>query len=245
MATGSITVGHCIPWFATIIDRTSGFRVSTMTVSAHVTQKYNLGPVKSWVSNAAYLLGTKFGFTTIYGWRQTDPYPDHPSGHALDFMISSHQQGEDLKNYAVANHANLGIKYIIWNRTYYADSNGWKGSPYTATSNPHTDHVHITFLDQPGPWISSPGFTPPDTATLTATTQPEEPSSYQCAWMLHLPINGDTCIISKSSLRAVLGGLMLVGGAALMIVGLAFVTVYGLGRSETARQVVSTARKFV
>lgn len=105
-----------------------------------------LGPVKSWVAAAANEIGNLFGITRIGGWRRTDPYPDHPSGHALDFMTNT---GTALAEYARVNAARLGVKYIIWNRQQWSvakASQGWR--PYTG-SNPHTDHVHITFNPEP------------------------------------------------------------------------------------------------
>jgi len=211
-----------------------------MTVSTHVTQKYSLGPVKPWVENAAYLLGNKFGITTIYGWRQSDPFPDHPSGHALDYMISSSSQGEALKDYAVANHNNLGIKYIIWNRRYYSDSNGWQGAPYTATSNPHTDHVHITFLDGPAPWTNTAGFQAPDDSSATATLTASVDET--CAWHLKFPVSGDTCLMDKTQVRALVGGALIVGGAVVMLFAVALLTVYGLGQTSVGRSLSGVAR---
>lgn len=128
---------------------------------------YNLGPVKSWVESAAYYLGPKYGITTIGGWRATDPFPDHPSGHALDFMVSDRARGDALANDAIANASQLGVKYIIWQRQAWNPQKGWH--PYTSTNNPHTDHVHITFLDRPGSGVPTgptgavfglPGFVP-------------------------------------------------------------------------------------
>jgi len=117
------------------------------TSSPDKTVHYNLGPVKSWVESAAYYLGPKYGITTIGGWRATDPFPDHPSGHALDFMTSNRGTGDALAADAIANADALNVKYIIWQRRVW-NPQGWH--PYTSTSNPHTDHVHITFGDKPG-----------------------------------------------------------------------------------------------
>lgn len=106
---------------------------------------YSLGPVKPWVQKAADELGNLFGIKTIGGWRKTDPFPDHPSGHAIDLMTTT---GTALAEYARANAKRLGIKYIVWNRQVWSQARaaeGWR--PYTGTTNPHTDHVHITFDD--------------------------------------------------------------------------------------------------
>lgn len=109
--------------------------------------RYNLGPVKPWVEAAAYYLGPKYGITTIGGWRAYDQFPDHPTGHALDFMCNI-PTGNALANDAITNANQLGVKYIIHDHKVWNPRQGWH--PYTSTSNPHTDHVHITFNDTPG-----------------------------------------------------------------------------------------------
>jgi hypothetical protein len=106
---------------------------------------YKLGPVKAWVASAANELGNLFGIKVIGGWRNYDAngYPDHPTGHAIDLMTTT---GDALAEYAREHAKRLGIKYIVWNRRVWSQAKadqGWR--PYTGTSNPHTDHVHITF----------------------------------------------------------------------------------------------------
>jgi hypothetical protein len=112
-----------------------------------VSGQYNLGPVKALTESAAYVLGPMFDIKTIYGWRQSDPYPDHPTGHALDFMVySDTAKGDALAAYAIEHADELGIKYIVWNRRSWNAKRGtWQ--TYTGSTNPHTDHVHITFND--------------------------------------------------------------------------------------------------
>lgn len=112
-----------------------------------------LGPVKPYVKAAADALASQFGIKTMYGWRPADPFPDHPSGHAVDFMISDLSNGkatgDALAEYAFQNAKALGIKYIIWYRRVAYPPADWH--PYTqAGQPPHTDHVHITWNDQPG-----------------------------------------------------------------------------------------------
>ena len=91
--------------------------------------------------------------TTYYGVRQ-DPIPDHPSGRALDLMIPNYTSssgralGTRVAEWARANHASLGIEYVIWNQRIWnvrRDSEGWR---YMADrggdSANHKNHVHIT-----------------------------------------------------------------------------------------------------
>jgi hypothetical protein len=182
-----------------------------------VTQQYSLGPVKSWVAQAAYFLGPRHGIKNIGGWRRSDPFPDHPSGHALDFMVPDTATGDSLAADAIVNARPLGIKYIIWNRRSWNPQRGtWV--PYTSTSNPHTDHVHITFNDSPGTGV--PGGAIP---VGLGTTGGNSTTDDTCAWSFGLPspVPGVTvtsnCILSKVQVRAIVG-VGFIGGA--LVVGL-------------------------
>ena len=118
-----------------------------------------LGPVKPHVATAANMIASKFGIKTMYGWRPVDQFPDHPSGLAVDFMISNLSNGkavgDALANYVVANYKALGVKYVIWYRQVWNPTQGWH--KYTSTSNPHTDHVHVTWNATPGTGTPSDG----------------------------------------------------------------------------------------
>lgn len=85
------------------------------------------------------------------GWRPYDPYPDHPSGRAVDIMIPDYEssQGQELgtqvKDWLWANRDELNITYMIWQQTYIPSQGQGnlmedRGSP---TQN-HFDHVHVT-----------------------------------------------------------------------------------------------------
>jgi len=226
-------------------------------------QKYNLGPVKPVTQAAAYILGPMFGIKTIYGWRQSDPFPDHPSGHALDFMIPNIATGQRLANYAQANAGALGIKYIIFNHQYWQPSYGTNWVPYTQTSNPHTDHVHITFLDSTsGGTVSNNGV-----ATTGVANTTDGPAPDTCAWNLAAPkidvnnpipflpdvkIGGQSfCLLSKTQVRAMLGISVMATGIMIGLVGTVLLVVYGLAKSGTGSAVLSAvpggsiAKKFI
>lgn len=125
---------------------------------------YALGPVKPWVKDAANELGPKFGIKVVYGFASGDGlygYRDHPLGLALDFMTSDKATGDALASYARSNAGRLGVHYVIWYRRIWnidRDSEGWR--PYSGTSNPHTNHVHVSFLNHAG----SGGAVPADNA---------------------------------------------------------------------------------
>lgn len=97
---------------------------------------------------------------TIGGWRPYDPFPDHPSGRAVDVMIpdwdgdTGRRLGDEIRDYLYANREDFHIEYMIW-RQEYIPSQGQgnvmedRGSP---TQN-HFDHVHVTTVGGgfPGP----------------------------------------------------------------------------------------------
>lgn len=94
-------------------------------------------------------VGNMFGLVNIGGWRPTDPFPDHPSGWALDYMVyTDRAKGDAVAQYHIDNAATLGVKYLIWNHRAWNPQQGWH--PYTSTDNPHTDHVHVTYQDSGG-----------------------------------------------------------------------------------------------
>ena len=115
--------------------------------------KYHLGPVKEVTAQAVAFLAPMFKIDTVGGWRPVDAFPDHPSGHAADFMVgtspSGRTKGDRLAAYVQKHHKELGVDYVIWYQRIWSparNGEGWRpmddrGSP---TAN-HMDHVHITF----------------------------------------------------------------------------------------------------
>lgn len=101
-----------------------------------------------------YVAATWPQIKMVGGWRPSDPYPDHPSGRAVDIMMPNGGSGKDkeLGNEIAAyfqKHAReYGVEYILWRQQTWSvgdGPNGWtqmsdRGSP---TAN-HMDHVHIT-----------------------------------------------------------------------------------------------------
>ncbi|MGV0340718.1 M23 family metallopeptidase [Corynebacterium mastitidis] len=97
---------------------------------------------------------------TIGGWRPFDPFPDHPSGRAVDVMIPDWEGdhgrvlGDEIRDYLYANREDFHIEYMIWRQEYIPSQGAGsvmedRGSP---TQN-HFDHVHVTTVGggMPGP----------------------------------------------------------------------------------------------
>lgn len=90
---------------------------------------------------------------------------DHPRGLALDFMCPIETQNR-IRIYLVtpSNWKLHNVKYVInqnkiWNRP---EQGGYVGEKYTGP-NPHTDHVHVSYLDT-GALPDGTGTDPFDTA---------------------------------------------------------------------------------
>ena len=93
----------------------------------------------------------------VGGWRPSDPFPDHPSGRAVDIMMPNAGAakdvpvGNEIAKYFQEHAAEYGIYYMIWRQRMWKASDPvgqWtgmsdRGSP---TAN-HMDHVHITVTD--------------------------------------------------------------------------------------------------
>ncbi|WP_374116518.1 peptidoglycan DD-metalloendopeptidase family protein [Hoyosella sp. YIM 151337] len=115
----------------------------------------------------------KFGdrIDTIGGWRPADPFPDHPSGQAIDVMIPNYSSGagvalgDEVTDYVLSNADFFGVDYVIWRQMYIKPGQAPslmqdRGSP---TQN-HFDHVHVTvrgggFDDTAMDWGHAPGRT--------------------------------------------------------------------------------------
>lgn len=147
-----------------LAGHTDGTPTSTPSTSTG-TRHYDVGPVKPEAQYIADLLGNMFGIQDEYGWRPSDPYPDHPSGHAIDFMVYEDRAlGDRLAQYAMEHAAELKIKYLLWyQRSWYT---GWPVGAWHpmedrgGTTANHKDHVHITVND------SSSGSGSSSTSTL-------------------------------------------------------------------------------
>jgi len=116
--------------------------------------------VQPHVAKAAAEITSTFGITNI-GGKATSGHitnSDHYTGLALDVMTGPNPaqgKGDLIAAWALQNADRLSVKYVIWNHRYNGlDGKGWVA--YTG-SNPHTDHVHISFKATPGGSAGDPG----------------------------------------------------------------------------------------
>jgi hypothetical protein len=89
-----------------------------------------------------------------YGGVRADSLPEHPSGRALDAMISNKGTGWAIANYVRANAGRLGVSQVLFDRkiwTVQRGREGWRSfsDRGSATAN-HEDHVHVTVYGRSG-----------------------------------------------------------------------------------------------
>jgi tape measure domain-containing protein len=106
--------------------------------------------------------------TDIGGYRPNDPYPDHPSGRALDVMIppslvgtpEGKALGDRITQYALSSGM---VEYAMWQQQNWKPGQMPSGMENRgdATQN-HMDHVHIYTKMQPPSGAIGGGVTPGD-----------------------------------------------------------------------------------
>ncbi|WP_336793024.1 phage tail tape measure protein [Gordonia malaquae] len=120
----------------------------------------NLKPIAVMVRRMIHKWWPSIG--TIGGYRASDPYPDHPSGQALDIMTSDVKVGTEVNDWLHQNKSPLSLNYTIWQQKYAkAGQNpgelmGDRGSP---TQN-HMDHIHALFGEIGSPPAADPNKIP-------------------------------------------------------------------------------------
>ena len=94
----------------------------------------------------------------VGGYRAGDPYPDHPSGRAVDIMIpnggkgkANAELGDEIARYFQDHAEDYGIEYMIWQQSQWKAGDAPKNWKHMSdrgdrTAN-HMDHVHITVSD--------------------------------------------------------------------------------------------------
>lgn len=113
----------------------------------------------------------------------------HATGRALDIMIplgyrsqANNIEGDPVANFLIANAEDIGIQFIIWDRTTWgAHRDPGKKERYYGGHHPHNDHLHIEITEEAGrgetPWLRS-GWTPvEDYANPEPRPEPEEPEA--------------------------------------------------------------------
>lgn len=161
---------------------------------------YNLGAVQPVTAAVANTLGPQFGFKTIGGYRagnSRDPQ-GHPAGLALDFMTNNipdgRAAGQRLADYLVANAADVGVKYLIWEQRVWSvarSDEGWRmmEDRGSITQN-HYDHVHLSLDPNAAGILPASGCETRYNRGTTGWTQPSDgPLGSPYGWRIH-PVYG-------------------------------------------------------
>lgn len=131
---------------------------------------------KPFVRSAAVEVDARFprnAWTSTYGGHG-EIYPgisgqSNVGQYAVDFMIESKAQGDEIAAYLWANRKRLGIRYVIWYRRIISETNlpsTWRTytnpdpSKRGTASGDHTNHVHASFFSN-GKFVPLPGSAAP------------------------------------------------------------------------------------
>ncbi|CAN5303924.1 hypothetical protein BH11ACT6_BH11ACT6_53490 [soil metagenome] len=111
----------------------------------------------------------------IGGWRASDPYPDHPSGRALDIMVPNKEVGDQINAWLHQNAATLGLDSTLWQqmRTPVGGDPSLMEDRGSPTQN-HMDHIHALVRDGvlPAGGLTSPGVSDSSSNPLAGATSP-------------------------------------------------------------------------
>jgi hypothetical protein len=128
---------------------------------------------------SSYLREHFDGISSIGGYscRQNTANPAkmsvHGSGRALDIMIplssgaADNDVGDEIANWLIAHSTEIGVQYLIWDRTQWSGSRtSDRVRPYTGP-NPHIDHLHVEITLEASreetAWYTGGGSTEPVT----------------------------------------------------------------------------------
>lgn len=107
----------------------------------------------------------------------------HGTGRALDIMIrtdggrADNGKGDPIAHWLITHATELGVQYIIWDRTSYNSSrSGRKYRAYTGP-NPHVDHLHVE-LNLAGSRAAAPTPSPMPTETPAPTPATGDNSTF-------------------------------------------------------------------
>ena len=107
----------------------------------------------------------------------------HSTGRALDIMIpvglraeASNDLGDPIANFLIANAEDIGVQYLIWDRTSWQANRaaGSKENYYTGAHD-HNDHLHVELSEEASlegtAWLE-PGWQPVETEGVGIDEEP-------------------------------------------------------------------------
>uniref|UniRef100_A0AB39AKW0 Tail length tape measure protein n=1 Tax=Mycolicibacterium phage phi1_186018 TaxID=3236641 RepID=A0AB39AKW0_9CAUD len=124
--------------------RTKGTKTVAGALPVGTAAPTSAAGLKPGAASLKAMLEQQFPGISIGGFRANDPFPDHPSGNALDIMTGGNKElGDQINQFLQTNAASLGLQYTLWQQQNWKPGAeptmmGDRGSP---TQN-HMDHVH-------------------------------------------------------------------------------------------------------
>ena len=139
--------------------------------------------LKTYLQGAYPQIGSIGGYSCRQNTADASKTSVHGTGRALDIMIrtdggkADNDKGGPIGTWLIQHATELGVQYIIWDRTSYNSSrSGTKYRGYTGP-NPHVDHLHVELN------LAGAG---PRTPWYGAPTAPERPAAET-----HVSMDGD------------------------------------------------------
>ena len=128
---------------------------------------YGVGGIRLWAGELQRLIKQLFpAIHEVGGYRAYDPYPDHPSGEAVDVMIPGWNTkagvllGNRVKDFAMRNARPLHVDYAIWRQAMWYPGRSPQGmTDRGSPTQNHFDHVHIR-VQRGGGGPDIPGMMP-------------------------------------------------------------------------------------
>lgn len=136
---------------------------------------------------STYLRANFPGISSIGGYScrpntaNTSKMSVHGSGRALDIMIplssgaADNDVGDPIANWLIAHSSEIGVQYLIWDRSQWSGSRTTDRVRAYTGPNPHIDHIHVEITlpasRQETAWYSGGGTTEPP-APPTPPTPP-------------------------------------------------------------------------
>lgn len=124
------------------------------------------------------------GYSCRQNTANTSKTSMHGTGRAIDLFVrlsggaADNTVGDPIANWLIEHAEEIGVQYIIWDRTKWNGSYSGRKDRSYGGPHPHHDHLHIE-LTRAGargdtPWFSS-GSAPPGSGSPSTPSTPSEP----------------------------------------------------------------------
>lgn len=144
MQPSIVTVPHARTDYRTAIPKTAV--VPVKKVHHRVPPLVGAAGLTGNASALAEYIRVSYPAVKLLSGVRADPFPDHPSGHAVDVMVyGDTATGNAILTDVMAQSQRLRIRYAIWQQKIYHPGRAGRWMPDRGgpTQN-HWDHVHLT-----------------------------------------------------------------------------------------------------